>query len=366
MNKLKYLSLLWTLILCYTLNAQEDAKIVWLRYESVSGTPQKLRTKSPTLEKIRVGNQYTCVSGDILNRLKRRECATFRYNIQPGDSAQHYIVKVQTQKNTMGLSASYYFYGKILGQHTNLIREEYVNDFHNASFHLKDFSVGFYYARQLYAKNRHRLSLELTVAYRQTEQTLFAERYTTNFDTIDPDGEAYTRQITVTNFQEKQLLRSISVPLSLRYDWFMFKHLSIFISAGIQNDITYLNSTKTNYDFFCAGKYGDHLFQTTIDQNGFYDFGKYPNNQFEEIERGKFLYTLYGTVSIGLQLYLGKTLSIEVCGIYNKMLYRNFDKHDPKHFRLAESSESYQNFRDCLSPFAINRFGANCKLKISF
>lgn len=366
MNKLKISFLLLALFFCATLNAQENAQTVWLRYENVKGTPQKIRVQSPTLENIRVGQQYIPVSDEILTRLKRRECATYRYDIKPEESAQHYVAKVRTKKNAIGLSASYYFYGKMPWQRSSWIQEDYIQDFDKVSFHLKDFSGGLYYARQLCAKNRHRFSLELTAAYRQTAQELSADRYTTSYTAIDPDNETYTRLITVTNYQENQLMRSISIPLSFRYDWFMSKHLSLFISAGIQNDFTFHNSTTTNYDFSCAGKYSDEFFQTTIDQNGFYDFGQYPGIQFEETEKWKFLYTLYGTAAIGLQLYLGNTFSIEICGVYHKMVYRNFERTHSESFRLAESVESHQDLRNCLAPFAVDRFSVNAKLKISY
>ena len=83
-----------------TLNAQIDGakNSVYIRYEPVNGGPQKIRAKDPDGKRVRIDNQYTLVENSIIDKLKRRGCVVFWYDIFPSDTAGHFFVKARAKK----------------------------------------------------------------------------------------------------------------------------------------------------------------------------------------------------------------------------------------------------------------------------
>ncbi|MCR4737542.1 MAG: hypothetical protein K5846_05220 [Bacteroidales bacterium] len=350
-----------------TLFAQDNASrnAVYVRYEPVKDGPQKIRAKDPTGYKTHIDSHYTMVDNSIIDRLKRKSSVAFWYEIFPSDTARHFVVKAKTKRNSFGFTGSYYFYGK-MPKHNDLILDSYAADFDDVSCRMTDFSVGLYLAHQLCATARHRLSLELSVGYRQTKQTFEAGRYSTVYDALDPDGAAYVRRVDVSNYNESQLWRTISVPIGLRYDWFVLKFMSVFVGGGLQNDFTFQQISNTSGDIYCSGQYGDEYFNVVIDQNGYYDFGSFPNNQFKPEEMEGTRYSMYGYGTAGLQFFLGKTISLEVAGLYHYMLYTDLIKPAGADFRLVSSAYKHQSMMSAFSPFMFHRWGINAKLKFSF
>ena len=373
MNKIRYIIAWVVLFAGASVFAQENdgevpidtSSAVYVRYEPAPGTAKWIRLRTPERFVTKVGDQFVPVEKSFPKILKRRSCATFSYEVLPTNKTGYMVIRSHTRKNTIGVSGSYLFYGAFTNPN-NLLMDEYKDDFEGAAFGLLDFSVGGLFARQLCAKNRHRLSLEIAPAYRQIKQSFSADRYTNSFAATDPDGLDYTRLVTVTNYQEEVLQKCVSVPLTLRYDLFALKYLSLFVGVGLDNVFAVSEDTDASFDAKYAGQYGDDLFNVLIDENGYYDFGTYTDNRFRTEDDIAFRYSLYGTAMAGLQLFIGPVLSIEVAGLYHYRLYSNISDSQDGPFCLSKTADDYQSMAFVMKPAAKNRLGVNVKLKFNF
>ena len=82
------------------------------------------------------------------------------------------------------------------------------------------------------------------------------------------------RLVNATDFREQIQLLSLSIPLSIRYDYFLRPHLSIFGRIGAYASYDLYQQSNISVNAHYAGFY-DWLFDLTIDQNGIYDFGNF-------------------------------------------------------------------------------------------
>ena len=347
-------------------NLQRDtSSAVNVRYEPVSGTSKHIRLQATDGSMVKVGSQYVQVDSNYAKRLGRKSCATFWYDVESSDDTGRYIIRSRTSKNAIGLSGSYLFYGDFT-HHRDWLRDEYVRDFDGAAFALRDFNIGLLYARQLVAKNRHRLSMEIVPMYHQIRQIFSTNRYTTSFAAIDPDSYHYERLVTVNNYEEEKLRQCVSLQLNFRYDWFILKYFSLFLAAGIDNGFVVTDESDVTFDAIYAGRYGEEFFNSVIDENGYYDFGRYPSNRIVTKSEPAFRYSLYGSAFAGLQLFIGPVLSIEVAGVYHRLLYSNVSEESKDPFCLSESAGNYQSMVKTMKPAAKDRLGVNVKLKFNF
>lgn len=347
-------------------NQQGDtSSAAYIRYEPAPGTAKWIRARTTEGSVTKVGNQFVQVDKSFSKRLKSKSCATFRYEVLPTDKAGYYVIRSHTSKNAIGVSGSFLFYGA-LTHPNNLLMDAYKDDFEGATIGLRDFSVGLLYARQLCAKNRHRLSLEFAPAYRQIGQSFTVNRYTNSYPAVDSDVFEYTRLVSITDYKEEMLQKCVSIPLTLRYDLFALKFLSIFVGGGLDNVFAVFEDTDASFDAKYAGQYGEDLFHVVIDENGYYDFGTFPDNRFRTEGDVAFRYNLYGTAMVGIQLLVGPVLSLEVAGVYHRMLYNNIPDGNDGDFCLSEAVGHYQSLNNVMKPAAKNRLGVNVKLKINF
>lgn len=372
MNNLRLL-FLWVLLFAVSfLYAQEngnspksnDSSTVYVRYEPASGSSKTIRLRAPNGSISKVGEQFMEVDNLFSKRLKRRSSATFWYDVIPTERTNHYIIRSHTHKNVIGISGSYLCYGDFT-HHKDWLRDELKDNFEGDSFGLRDFSVGLLYARQLCAKNRHRLSFEIAPAYRQIEQFFMANSYNTSYASTDPNGLDYDRLIHVTNYEENVSNYCASIPLNLRYDFFVFRYLSLFIAGGIDNVFIISRDSYVNFDASYAGLYGEDYFNVII-EDGYYDFGNYTGNFIRNESDIAFRYNLYGTAMAGIQLFIGPVLSLEVAGVYHRMLYSNIPNANIDKYCLSKSSDNYESMALTMKPESKNRLGINVKLKFNF
>jgi hypothetical protein len=156
--------------------------------------------------------------------------------------------------------------------------------FYSSSFNTEDFyhhsqkaglvagvDLGFYH--QCFLKKNHRVGIEYGLMFTRSTFHILGE-YKTQYQAIDPDGGKYMRIVTASDFHEQIQLLSLSIPLSIRYDYFLLPHISIFgrIGAYASYDLYQQSHVSVNTQY--AGFY-DWLFDLTIDQNGIYDFGSF-------------------------------------------------------------------------------------------
>ena len=79
-----------------------------------------------------------------------------------------------------------------------------------------------------------------------------------------------------------------------------------------------------------------------------------------------FRYNLYGTAMAGIQLFIGPVLSLEVAGVYHRMLYSNIPDTNIDNYCLSKSSDNYESMALTMKPESKNRLGINVKLKFNF
>lgn len=80
----------------------------------------------------------------------------------------------------------------------------------------------------------------------------------------------------------------------------------------------------------------------------------------------KLKYTLYGMVIAGLQFFLGNTLSLELAGVYHRMIYTNIKENAPEVYCMSSSNDRYQSMQYCMKPAAKHRIGGVVRIKFSF
>ena len=195
------------------------------------------------------------------------------------------------------------------------------------------------------------------------------DSYFESFAAVDPYMVDYTREIKVSDYQETHKVQGVQIPVLLRYDWFFLKCMSVYVSAGIQNEVVVVKNSAAKFGAQYSGRYGEEYFNTYIDQNGYYDFGRYYNgeNKFENVT--KFPkdrdYVMHATVAGGFQLFFGKTVSMEVECVYSKVVFNTWYRQNDD-FRLSENSDEYQSLLTASSKKFGGQWGGKCKLKISF
>ena len=336
-----------------------------LSFTPASGGPKWLWVKNTAGENVKVGDRYVRVDKKTLDRLSRNEAATYWYDIQAAGGGSRYVAKAQTIQNSLGVTVSHLTTGDFVHKGVWL-PGEIGPEFESPTFHVNDFGLGIVYSRQLYAVNRHRLTLEINPTYRQMYYTMEAPRYAVTMPDKDSDGAEYERLVNVSNYKESYLTHSLAVPLAARYDFFVFKYLSLFASVGLENLFVLSGNGKAEFDALYAGQYGPELFNVLIDQNGYYDFGTFQGLTIERKDENAFRYSLSGTFSVGLQVFIGPNLSIEIAGIYHRMLYSTPSDSQGAPFCLSSSSNNYQSMMSLLPSVCKDRLGGDVKVRLNF
>ena len=331
------------------------------------GGPKKLRAKTVDGTTVRIGKQNEIVSNSLLTKLNKNRSVNYWYRVEREGQDSSYVVTALTKKYAIGLSGSHLFPGDI----TNLkqwLPENLESDFKSSSYRLYDFSFGLNINRQLWAKNRHSISFDFEPHYRQMYHEFLVPNYAISYPSVDPDGLDYERHVTIADYRETYLTHSAAFSMMLRYDLYFLKHVSLFLAAGAENLVKLIGRSTVNYDARYAGQYGPDLFNVLIDENGFYDFGTYNDNHFNSKDKIQINYTLYGMAQVGLQFYLGRTLAIEVAGVYQRLCFKYpFERRvNAQDYRLSEEPGQYQRMMSVLVPSAKNRLGMNVKLKFNF
>ena len=341
-----------------------------VRYEPAPGTSKWIKARAAKGSVIqdnvmvKVRDQYVFVDSSIVSRFKRKSCATYWYEMVPDSQPNHYVMRSHTIKNAIGISTSCLF--MLDDTKDNVwIMDEYKGDYDNTTFRSWDICGGLLYARQLCAKNRHRLSLEVVPAYMQIRQTFSADHYSTHHPAVDADGLGYERLISVTDYSEKVENHCLSIPVDLRYDWFVLNDLSVFLAGGLDN--VFLISRHTDASFYSsyAGQYGEELFNTIVDENGYYDFGRFPDNHIIVDKDVAFRYNLYGTAKLGAQYFVMPMFSVELAIVYNRLLYCSEPIGQPGSFCLSESAGNFQSMARSMKQAPKNRLGINVTMKIN-
>ena len=314
-------------------------------------------------KKVRLSKQYQLTTTEEVKKLIQRGCFTYEYHISNDSLPNYYTIDPIIKKIAIGISA--YFMTGVKGD--NRINRIYLSRFNSPTLFSRKYSIGLDIYRQVFAANRHRIGLEFELGYNRTTLIMKANSYHDVFDAIDPNRIDYSREVFVSDYEETHHWQSIFIPISLRYDWFFLKFMSIFVSTGLQNEIVVTSNSTTSFNALYSGRYGDEYFNTLIDQTGYYDYGYYGENKFETSDKfpQSHYYFLHTTVSGGIQFFLGRKVSLEFVCLYSKIIYNTYYK-TTDNFHLSKSSREYQSMLTGTSSKFGSLWGGKCTLKINF
>lgn len=259
--------------------------------------------------------------------------------------SQMVLIKQDTLKNCVhlgaGIGSSFY---------VATINDEEISNFVREIGLASAFQFGYY--RQLMMRGGNRLGLDISAAFAQRNMGLAGD-YKTSYHTVDPDGGNYDRIITLNNYEEVVKSYSVELPISLRYDYFIRKDVSIYGMAGVNvsYDLWQIVHAVANAEY--AGYY-DWLFGVTLNQNGIYDFGSYQLNK-----RGK--ETAIGNLGvgviagIGLQYFIpASKWSINTGVHYDITVHNKLSK--PRNFVISHSIDDWNSATNKFSSFYAQRF----------
>ena len=239
-------------ILCTDIYSSDQLSVDYILHQSSDTLSHKYIESKDTIEVLKNNEQLPVITSKYL----------YHY---PFDNKM-VEVRRDTMKHTFHL-------GAIVGP-----------SFYSSSFNTEDFynhsqkaglvagiDLGFYH--QCHLKKNHRVGVEYGLMFSRNTVHILGN-YKTQYHAIDPDEGEYMRLVNATDFHEQIQLLSLSIPLFIRYDYFLRPHLSIFGRIGAYASYDLYQQSNISVNAHYAGFY-DWLFDLTIDQNGIYDFGNF-------------------------------------------------------------------------------------------
>lgn len=136
-----------------------------------AGGPKQLKAKTVDGDVVKIGDQKMYVDKILLTQLNKRRSVNYWYSIRQEGPDSSYVVTAMTKKNAIGLSGSHLFPGDITNW-KQWLPENLEHDFKTASYRLYDFCFGLNINNQLWAKNRHSISLDFDLHYRQDRKSV--------------------------------------------------------------------------------------------------------------------------------------------------------------------------------------------------
>jgi len=240
------------------------------------------------------------LSAEVYSQLSAKSCATYRYDFEAqANPVKHHTISVSTVKNAVGVEAGYaQATGKrVVGDLASRGRQFFAPTYSERVFH-----IGAVYQRQLFARNRHRFTVETGVSLDMDWQQLTADRYEESREAIDPDGDPYTRLTVLSDFHERCRNLEIAVPVMLRYDGYVTRSLSLFASIGIRGSAFIPGPASATFDAYYAGQYGPEHFDVLIDNN-YHDFGRFYVNWINDESPALVRWRLDALARVGAQLF---------------------------------------------------------------
>lgn len=310
----------------------------YVKYENTLYVPKTIRMEKFDKSTIKLGETVEQVNLSSFNKLKSKESVVYQYNIEENKKGRYKEISVATIKNAVGLEIG--FAHPVISPLKNL---NTVGDFDgDTKFSSYDFHIGAQYLRQVFARDRHRVSVEAGLQLGLHWQRFSADRYREEVFTSDIDGDSYTRLTTVADYKEKSRAWRFSIPVVARYDYYVLRDLSIFVRGGIKFNMLFLKPISAGFDATYAGQYGPELFDLYIDQRGYYDFGHFGGNSLSMNVAKKMKWNMESVLSLGLQYHISETWSVEALAAWQYKFIQG-DKNDGTALRLTEDSQHFQS-----------------------
>lgn len=244
----------------------------YLKYDNALYIPNSLKVMSVDGTEFLLNRQIRPLSAEMYARLSNNSCATYSYDFEAhSDTLPYHTISVSTVKNATGLELGYaQALGRVSAPTDDGRYFDPSPDYHEQLLH-----IGAVYQRQLFARDRHRLSLETGLSFDIDWQRLYIHTYQESREAVDLDGDTYTRLTTLSDIHEKSRNLEIALPVTLRYDWYVINNLSVFAAMGLRGSVLFLSPSTASFRGYYAGQYGPEFFNTFLDSNGLYDFGRF-------------------------------------------------------------------------------------------
>ena len=271
------------------------------RYDNAPYIPKTLKVNNIDGSYIHLDEQIRPLSVEVYSRLSGKNCATYSYDFEAQtEPVQHHTISVSTVKNAVGFEVGY---AQSLGEPEYSVPADYSGHFNAPGYSERVFHIGAVYQRQLFARNRHRISLETGVAFDIDWQRLTVGNYKESREAVDPDGDAYTRLTTLADFLERSRGLDVAVPVMVRYDGYVTPSVSLFAAVGIRGGAFLSGVSTAFFDAFYAGQYGPEYFNVLIDQNHYYDFGRFDVNGIHDEKPASPRWHLDALARVGAQFF---------------------------------------------------------------
>lgn len=221
-------------------------------------------------------------------------------------------------------------------------------------------NIGLY--RQFFLKNSHRLGLEYGLHLNQNKYS-FNGKLIDSYEAIDDDDFDYIRMINSEDYNETLQLLSLSIPLSIRYDNFITPNITVFASVGAYVSATFAQSSKLSAIAQYSGNYPT-LFDITISENGFYDFGSHTLQWYtNQLALGRFNVGILS--SFGCQYFIPKTSwSIEPSVYFQTSLYNPISSASDIH--IIDDKGKWHSATYLFSNMFLYNFGFQMSINYNF
>ncbi len=289
-----------------------------------------------------LGEKVEMLDASSYDKLLNSGSAVYQY-LPDENIRSHKELYVKTVKNAVGLQLGF---GHILVSNMSLNNMDMAGTFdESAKFSGSQFNVGVLYLRQLYAKNRHRVSVEVGAQFALYKQRFKANSYREDVNMEDADGAQYIRNTMVSNYNEMSRAFSLSFPVAARYDIYVIRNLSIFAMAGLKFNLMFWRPTTADFDASYSGQYGPELFNLFIDQNGYYDFGHFNGNKLNQNRSKTVGFNLASMLALGLQYHINDSWSVEACAGWQYKMTQTKNQLSNA-FRLTSDNGHFQSVNE--------------------
>ena len=188
---------------------------------------------------------------------------------------------------------------------------------------------------------------------------------TDRYNAVDADGGPYERIIEVSNYSEKVRRTTVGVPVAVRFDYFIPEkwrgyYWTVFARVGCMPSYDVAQKTNAEFDVLYSGYY-NWLFDLTIDQNGFYDFGRYRESgsaTSTAIEK----FSLAAFASAGVSCWLNKKMQVDCALQYNGTILNKTQPAD--NYQLTQTSNDWQTATNIMSKASLHK--VNFKIQFNY
>lgn len=220
------------------------------------------------------------------------------------------------------------------------------------------FSFGYY--RQLKLRDKHRLGIDLSLAFSQSTIGLNASTYKDTYNSTDTNGGDYLRIIELSSYKETLKRYALRVPIALRYDYFFKNNLSLYTKLGVDFSYDVYQTANATAHVQYSGYY-DWLFHVTLSQNGIYDFGAYDIKGRRANDVGINRLGVGIFTGVGIQYFIPRSQwSIDAVIFYECEAYNKIS--NPQMFHLTETYTDWKSASYLLKSF----YGHNIQLQMNF